>query len=56
MSYGKKIGKFKFKVLTLQGHGLGRKKNRKKRKVFFLNPSGLRDFFLKKSSGKAFSA
>jgi hypothetical protein len=28
MSYGKKVGKFKPKVLALQGRGSGRKKNR----------------------------
>jgi hypothetical protein len=38
MSYGKKVGKFKPKVPALQGRGLGRKKNRKKIKDFFLNP------------------
>ncbi len=36
MSYGKKVVKFKPKVPALQGRGLGRKKNRKKK--FFFNP------------------
>jgi hypothetical protein len=35
MSYGKKVGKFKPKVLALQGHRLGRKKIEKKEKFYF---------------------
>jgi hypothetical protein len=38
MSYGKKVGKFKPKVLALQRRRSRRKKNRKKKKVLFLNP------------------
>jgi len=37
MSYGKKVGKFKPKVLVLQGRGLGRKKNRKKKERFYFS-------------------